>query len=90
MWKQTIISSVLGWEQLLGIVIFALYFLSIFFLFSIIIQSISERNRASGSVLSWSHVSLALVSFVFTWYCECLSHFLGFTDTPKLPDDKKT
>ena len=65
-------------QQLVGLVIFALYFLSIFFLFSIILRSISERHRFSGrGCISWSHASLALVSFVFTWYCECLSWIHG-------------
>lgn len=71
--------------QLVGLVIFALYFLSIFFLFSIILQSISERHRASGrGSISWSHANLALVSFVFTWYCEWLSVSVDSRTHPKL------
>jgi hypothetical protein len=71
--------------ELVGLLIFASYFLSIFFLFSIILQSISERRRASGRKgISWSHANLALVSFIFTWYCECLSCVCGFTDTFEL------
>jgi hypothetical protein len=76
-------------EQLVGLLIFALYFLSIFVLFSFILQSISERRRASGrGNISWFHVNLAFVSFVFTWYCECLSCVCGFTDTSEAPDEK--
>ncbi|KAF8502611.1 hypothetical protein F5888DRAFT_1665492 [Russula emetica] len=67
-------------EQLVGLVIFALYFLSIFFLFSIILQSISERHRASGRGISWSHASLALVSFVFTWYYMISFLWWSFVD----------
>ena len=74
--------------QLVGLVIFGLYFLSIFCLFSIILQSISERHRALGrGSISWSHANLALVSFAFTWYCEWL-FVSANTDTPKTPDDK--
>jgi hypothetical protein len=65
-------TSALGPEQLVALAIFVSYFLTIFFLFFLIIQSISERHRASVSI-SWSHVGLALASFACTWYCECPS-----------------
>ncbi|KAI9461079.1 hypothetical protein F5148DRAFT_1215842 [Russula earlei] len=60
-------SPMLGFEQFIGLAIFVIYFLSIFFLFLLIVQSISERRRALGSV-SWSHIGLALASFAHTWY----------------------
>ncbi|KAI9452116.1 hypothetical protein BJY52DRAFT_1294624 [Lactarius psammicola] len=62
----------LSTEQLIGLVIFASYFLGILFLFVLVAQSISERHRdaaASGNASSsWIYVSLALASFGCTWY----------------------
>jgi len=54
----------LGRERLIGLAVFASYFLSIFFLFFLIVQSISERGRG----ISLSHIGLALASFAHTWY----------------------
>ena len=46
--------------------IFAIYFICIPSLSSIILQSISERHLALGrDSISWSYVSLTVVSFVF-------------------------
>ncbi|KAI0246570.1 hypothetical protein BJV78DRAFT_1253576 [Lactifluus subvellereus] len=54
-------------EQLFGLAIFASYFLFILLLFFIIVESILERNRVSGSV-SLTHIGLTLSSFGYTWY----------------------
>lgn len=75
--RHTAVTPALGPAQLIGLLIFALRRCtsppSWFFLFFIIVQSISERNRASGDI-SWSHVRLALISFILTW-----SYVRGFT-----------
>jgi len=60
-------TSALGPEQLVALAIFVSYFLTIFVLFFLIIQSISERHRPSIGI-SWFHVGLALASFACTWY----------------------
>ena len=78
----------LSTEQLIGLVIFASYFLGILFLFAVVMQSISERRRdgatSENTSSSWTYIGLALASFGYTWYCEdliYLTHLNGSRGT---------
>ena len=66
----------LSTEQLIGLTIFASYFLGIFFLFTLVVQSIAERRRDAASS-SWIYIGLAFASFSFTWYCEYIFYLNG-------------